>query len=356
MDFFYDLINIERPEYVNICGQKILNLYIANQYDNILKYGDKREVDYESEDKKIDLDFYINFKHTSFNEEELISYILQITELFKDPRRLEEIMTEFISMIHEVNKYWSIQNIMKKFKKKHNTSYLSNSSGVFNISNDKNIPFYSILNQQVDILFVAHKTEILDSLSTNIDINKIYLNRQGEFISYLSKDLLNYKIANRLLNIDINEVYKSLDNINCAEISKLYIQLFIIEIKEHIKSNYKIYINYLDCKCKEADCLCKIRVDGLTIKEIYTGLMSMHKSVSDIITFVKDGKIYIQNRDINIKPRKLLNDIYLITIKKYHTFKTIIRHVIMLNEMKIKLESPNIFKNNHLHDIYAEEE
>ena len=245
---------------------------------------------------------------------------------------------------------------MKKFKKKHNTSYLSNSSGVFNITNDKNIPFYSILNQQVDILFVAHKTEILDSLSTNIDINKIYLNRQGEFISYLSKDLLNYKIANRLLNIDINEVYKSLDNINCAEISKLYIQLFIIEIKEHIKSNYKIYINYLDCKCKEADCLCKIRVDVLTIKEIYTGLMSMHKSVSDIITFVKDGKIYIQNRNINIRPRKLLNDIYLITIKKYHTFKTIIRHVIMLNEMKIKLESPNIFKNNHLHDIYAEEE
>ena len=260
------LIDIKRPEFINISGSYVLHKILINY--NVSHNW-----------KPSDLDIYISINNNNFNVISCLDYIKEILKYLTNGTNNQN---EFINNKMSNYVYDITDAIAKAYINKLNIN--SNNVNVdANVNPNPDVNDYikicdNILNvimfqiDNIKIDFILIDIEIDDYINKNFDLSiiKNYINNNNIIIHLNdTNDLLNkisnydFQLFNKLISKKL--IYRQSNIIK-----------FIDRIIKYNTRGFQIYLNYLQCVCDKINCLCTIKLDNHFIYAFNQGCVSYY--------------------------------------------------------------------------------
>jgi len=270
------LLDIQRPEFINISGSVVLHKLLINH--NISHNW-----------KSSDLDIYISINNNNFTIQNCLNYIKKILKYLTNGTTNQNnfIINTMSDYTYDITDAVAKAYINKMINNSNNNDYdidLNNYSDTdSNINSDIDSDSYilisnNILNvikfeiDNIKIDFILIDIEIDDYINNNFDLSIIqnYINNNNQIIQ---------------LN-DINDIKNKISNYNLQLFNKLIskkvmyrqnnIIKFIDRIIKYTDRGFQIYLNYLQCLCNKINCLCTIKLDDDFINTFNQGCMNYY--------------------------------------------------------------------------------
>jgi len=309
-----ELLDIKRPEFINISGSVVLHKLLINH--NISHNW-----------KSSDLDIYISINNNNFTVQKCLNYIKKILKYLTNGTNNQNsfiinTMSDYTYDITDAVAKAYINNMINN-SNNNNSDYDSDNDLDINsdydsdtnsdVHSDIDLDSYilisnNILNiikfeiDNIKIDFILIDIEIDDYINNNFDLSiiQIYINNNNQIIQ---------------LN-DINDIKNKISNYNLQLFNRLIskkvmyrqnnIIKFIDRIIKYTDRGFQIYLNYLQCLCNKINCLCTIKLDDDFINTFNQGCVNYytinnenysHKNIykSELLNYVygNDHIVYI---------------------------------------------------------------
>lgn len=255
-----EIININRPEFINISGSSVLKkILIDNQINH----------NWNSDD----LDIYISINNIHFNIFTCLDYIKEILLFLTNGTNNQN---QFI--INNISNYaYDISGIIAK--EYINKMFINNNN---NSNNDNDLDSYIKISENIlDVIklnfdnikidFIFINIEIDEYITKNFDLSIIqnYINYTNNIIQLNNID----DIKNYVSNFNLNKFNKI---ILCKNYQSHNIIKFIERIIKYNNRGFKIYLDYLKCSCNQINCLCSLKLDTNFINTFNQGCVNFY--------------------------------------------------------------------------------
>lgn len=264
-----ELLNINRPEYINVSGSIVLKQILIN--NNISH-------DWNSND----LDIYISLNDTTFNTIKCIDYIRDIL-VFLSQNTINQ--KEFVAG-KVVEHAYDLCRIVAK-------NYINNHNNIIAINNNENDEYMSTSTNILDVIKLHYDNIHIDFIFINIDIEN-YIKKNFD-LSIIQNYIDN---KNKIVQFnDINNIKKLISNINLVKWEYILshqsvgnIYKFIERVHKYNTRGFNIYLNYLKCSCNIINCLCTIKLDYEFINIFNQGYINFNNIVCGFVDLCLNKK------------------------------------------------------------------
>lgn len=340
-----ELLNINRPEFINISGSYVLTRILKKNNIN-------------SDWNSSDLDIYVSINNDTFNVFKCLDYIKKII-IFLTNNTVNQNQIIYNKMSD--CSYYITGAVAKAYNQKMSELYNNTNNNLINneydsddeyeealtnVNNSNSDPYtlvsdnildvYKLEIDNIKIDFILIDLEIDDYINNNYDLSivKNYIDNENNIIN------LN-NITDVKNNISSYELIKFDKMLNNVRLQKNNICKFIERIIKYNNRGIKIYLNYLRCKCNNINCLCSIKLDNNFVNIFNQGYINYYNLKKDNYTI---RKCYRSTNHTG----KCLYNINKNTEGKCN--KTVINYNYKINEYNSEVLS-DIYDNNNIMPI-----
>lgn len=273
-----EILNINRPKFINISGSYVLYKILSNNNKNINW-------------NPSDIDIFISINDKYFNYYECLDYLSKLVIHIKKKYNSDTILNTLRDMIFYIgNKITLAFNA--EILNAHNINYRyivdTPVRNMYLVVSDRDlIDVYKIkCSDTINIDFILIKCNIEQYIHNNFDMSVV-----RNYINYKNKIVQFNNIADIVNGISEYSTKKFIEH--CNSINNPSIYTFITRIQKYINRGFKIYLknsNFAKCTCIELNCNCltTILLDTHFINAFNEGHIYYFNYINDYINTYED--------------------------------------------------------------------
>ncbi len=376
MDVLDAILSIDRPSFIYITGELVLERWLNENTTNGRFYYDDDNYDPYQEEKQIQLfetpkiEIYINAGDCYWDLQRNITYCKKLYDEIEDPIfDLDD--DDFMPVVYYLNQF--IHNIGESLKintinKLYPTFGFGEHSMRYKIENEEGGKHWRtkdtvvvntiglqsyLLNKLITVKFVLCFKPIEQIVEYPLDVFGVFIDYKNTY-NDVGEDMEDaFEEKNAILYLDgLKEEIKGM----CEYLSAKYVYRLIKKIIHLISIGWKIYLDYKICYCQSRNCLCKVRIDSSQVSAIINGITVSNYYFDKMVKVDKSYNILELRNDRWVKTFERAQDYMIIDrnneeyLQNHIIYINIINRLILNREFILFTLKPENFLKFHAHD------